>query len=188
MEFRRFPLKGPLEIRPRKIEDERGYFSELFRLDEFANHHEKVEFVQENQSLSLNAGTIRGIHFQTEPAAQGKLVRCVAGSVLDVAVDLRRDSATFGNWISVILSAEDNNHLWIPVGFGHAFCTLEPNSIINYRVTDYYSPAHDRGVAWNDPAIAIAWPELADPDTLSEKDRNQPSLADLPVHFSLTGR
>lgn len=185
MEFRRFDIQGPLEIRPSKIEDERGYFSEVFRLDAFANHAPAVDFVQDNQSLSIRHGTIRGIHFQSHPAAQGKLVRCLAGSVFDVAVDLRSDSPTFGKWMSTVLSPQENNQLWIPVGFGHAFCTLEPNSIISYRVTDYYSPENDKGIAWNDPEIGIDWPEAAEPETLSQKDRNQPRLADLPACFSM---
>lgn len=187
MEFRTFDIEGPFELTPGKFEDERGYFSETFRLQPFAERAGPVEFVQDNQSLSVRAGTIRGIHFQTEPHAQGKLVRCAAGSVLDVAVDLRRDSPTYGKWISVILSAEKINQLWIPVGFGHAFCTLEPNSVITYRVTHYYSPEHDKGVAWSDPDIGVAWPDVADPDTLSGKDRVQPALADLPPLFSVKG-
>jgi dTDP-4-dehydrorhamnose 3,5-epimerase len=185
MEFRIVGLDGPLEIRPRKIEDERGYFLETFRLDAFAEHVSGIDFVQDNQSLSVRAGTVRGIHFQTHPCAQGKLVRCIGGSVLDVAVDLRRDSPTFGRWVSVVLSPEENNQLWIPVGFGHAFCTLEPNSVICYRVTNYYSPENDQGVAWDDPEIAIDWPHIADPETLSGKDRNQPRLVDLPPYFSM---
>jgi len=187
MEFRKFAVEGLLEFIPRKIEDERGYFSEVFRLDQFSANAGPVEFVQENQSLSVRAGTIRGIHFQTHPFAQGKLVRCHAGSLLDVAVDLRHDSPTFGKWIAVTLDAKQNNQLWVPVGFGHAFCTLEPNSVIGYRVTNYYSPQNDLGVAWNDPDIAIDWPDVADPDTLSPKDRRQPALADLPNHFSVEG-
>jgi dTDP-4-dehydrorhamnose 3,5-epimerase len=172
-----------VEIKPRKIEDERGYFSEVFRLDEFAAEASPVEFVQDNQSLSARFGTIRGIHFQSPPAAQGKLVRCLAGRLVDIAVDLRRDSPTYGRWISVELSPEENNQLWIPEGFGHAFCTLEPNSIVSYRVTSYYSPENDKGVSWDDPDIGITWPDCADATTLSPKDRNQPSLADLPHYF-----
>ena len=186
MEFRSFAVNGPLEITPRKIEDERGYFSELYRANSFCQRVGAVSFVQENQSLSVRRGTIRGIHFQTHPCAQGKLVRCISGSVLDVAVDLRRDSTSFGRWVSVVLSPEINNQLWVPMGFGHAFCTLEPNSTINYRVTDYYSPENDKGVAWDDPEIAIEWPPGADQQTLSEKDRNHPALAELPVYFSVT--
>jgi dTDP-4-dehydrorhamnose 3,5-epimerase len=187
MEIRSFGLAGPLEIVPRKIEDERGYFSETFRLAAFAELAGSVEFVQDNQSLSVRPGTIRGIHFQTLPFAQGKLVRCLAGRVMDDAVDLRHGSPDYSRWISVTLTPEDNNQLWVPVGFGHAFCTLEPNSVISYRVTNYYSPQNDRGLAWDDPHIAIDWPALADPDTLSAKDRNQPSLTDLPAYFPMKG-
>lgn len=181
-------MDGLIEIRPRKIADERGYFSEIFRLNAFAENAGNVEFVQDNQSLSRRVGTIRGLHFQTGPAAQGKLVRCLAGSLLDVAVDLRTGSRTFGKSVSVVLTSEDNNQLWVPVGFAHGFCTLEPNSVISYRVTAYYSPEHDKGVAWDDPDIAIDWPDVADPETLSTKDREQPRLADLPSYFSMEGR
>lgn len=187
MEFRSLYLDGPLEIIPRKIEDERGYFSEIFRLDAFVEGVGRLEFVQENQSLSVRTGTIRGIHFQSHPSAQGKLVRCIVGKLFDVAVDLRHDSETYGKWVSVVLTPEDNNQLWIPVGFGHAFCTLEPNSIISYRVTSYYSPENDKGVAWNDPEIGIDWPDVADPTSLSTKDRQQSSLAELPAYFSMKG-
>lgn len=185
MEFVNLGLDGLIEIRPRKISDERGYFAEIFREAEFVQHAGLVKFVQENQSLSLRPGTIRGIHFQTHPAAQGKLVRCVAGALLDIAVDLRRDSQTFGQWASVELSSENNNQLWVPIGFGHAFCTLEPNSIITYRVTSYYSRDHDKGVCWDDPDIGIDWPAIVDPDTLSLKDRQQSALRHLPDYFSI---
>lgn len=183
MEIRAFELEGPLEIVPRKIGDERGYFSETFRLNEFEARVGACIFVQDNQSLSVRPGTLRGIHFQAHPAAQGKLVRCVAGKLLDVAVDLRRNSPTYGRWISVVLSPDTVNQLWIPIGFGHGFCTLEPDTIISYRVTDYYSPEHDRGLAWDDPDVGIAWPDIADPATLSKKDREQPALANLPAYF-----
>lgn len=187
MTFREFEIDGPIEIRPRKIEDERGYFSEIFRLADFANYAGAIEFVQDNQSLSVKAGTVRGIHFQSHPSAQGKLVRCLGGRILDVAVDLRRDSPNYGRWVAVELTPAVNNQLWIPAGFGHAFCTLEPNSIVSYRVTSYYDQAADKGVAWDDPDIAINWPSLADPATLSAKDRQQPRLADLPAYFSMEG-
>lgn len=183
MEFRSFELQGVFEIVPRKIGDDRGYFSEIFRADLFNQHAGPMEFVQDNQSLSLKTGTIRGIHFQSHPFAQGKLVRCLAGSVMDVAVDLRGDSPTYGRWFAVTLSATDLNQLWIPVGFGHAFCTLEPSSVIGYSITNYYSAENDLGVAWNDPDIGIEWPDVANPETLSPKDRKQPSLADLPAYF-----
>jgi dTDP-4-dehydrorhamnose 3,5-epimerase len=185
MDFRSFEIEGPLEIIPGKIEDERGYFSEIFRLNSFAERAGNVHFVQENQSLSVRIGTIRGLHFQTAPFAQGKLVRCLAGRLLDVAVDLRADSPTFGHWLSALLSPASNNQLWVPAGFGHGFCTLEPDTIIGYRVTSYYSRDHDKGVAWDDPDIAVAWPGVADAETLSGKDRSQPPLRDLPRYFSV---
>ena len=188
MEFRTFELEGPLELIPRKIEDERGYFSEIFRVDAFKKRVVDVELVQDNQSLSTRAGTIRGLHFQTHSFTQGKLVRCIAGRIFDVAVDLRTDSPTFGRWVSVVLTPEQNNQLWVPVGFAHGFATLEPNSVISYRVTNYYSPAHDKGVQWNDPLIGIEWPEVVDPETLSAKDRAQPGLADLPAYFSMNDK
>ena len=183
LEIREFDIAGPLELLPTKHGDERGYFSEILRMAPFVARAGPVEFVQDNQSLSARAGTIRGIHFQTNPSAQGKLVRCIVGSAFDVAVDLRHDSPTYGKWVSVVLSAERLNQLWIPVGFGHAFCTLEPNSVITYRATEYYAPEHDEGVAWNDPDISIDWPDVADPGTLSSKDRAQPAFADLPPPF-----
>jgi len=155
MDFHNLAIDGPFEVFPRKHRDHRGYFSEIFRADLFEEHVGAASFVQENQSLSVRFGTIRGIHFQSHPTAQGKLVRCVAGKVFDVAVDLRLGSVTYGRWLSVILSSEENNQLWIPVGFGHAFCTLEPNCVISYRVTNHYSSENDKGVAWDDPDIGI---------------------------------
>jgi dTDP-4-dehydrorhamnose 3,5-epimerase len=185
MEFRTFAIDGPVEVIPRKIGDERGYFAEIFRADKFSHQVPDTAFVQDNQSLSVRAGTIRGLHFQSHPAAQAKLVRCLSGRIFDVAVDLRNGSPTFGKWISVVLSPEDCNQLWVPVGFGHGFCSLEPNSVISYRVTAYYSAENDKGVAWDDPDIAIEWPRLADPATLSAKDKTQPRLAELPSYFSM---
>lgn len=185
MECKTFDIAGPVEIIPRKLGDERGYFTELFREDRFAPLAGAIRFVQENQSLSARVGTIRGLHFQTHPMGQGKLVRCAAGAILDVAVDIRHDSPTFGQWIAAELTAEQCNQLWVPVGFAHGFCTLRPDTIVTYRVTNYYSPEHDKGMAWNDPAVGIVWPDLADAETLSGKDRVQPLLADLPHYFSV---
>lgn len=185
MHFNTFSIKGPIEIIPRKLGDERGYFAEVFREDKFSEAVGKVGFIQENESLSARVGTVRGLHFQTHPMAQGKLVRCTAGAILDVAVDIRHDSPTFGQWIAVELSPEKCNQLWVPVGFAHGFCTLRPDSIVAYKVTNYYSPENDKGVLWNDPAIGIVWPDVADVETLSGKDRVQPLLADLPRYFSL---
>ena len=178
-------MAGPVEIIPVKHGDDRGYFTELFREDRFnaalaeTGTWSPVRFVQENQSLSVRKGTVRGLHFQTAPAEQGKLVRCLQGAILDVAVDLRRGSPGFGRFIAVELTAEACNQLWIPVGFAHGFCTLTSDTVVAYRVTGYYSAAHDKGVAWDDPAIGIAWPDCCDPATLSAKDRVQPRLQDL---------
>jgi len=185
LEFRPLEIDGLVEIIPRRIDDGRGYFSEVFRSDRFSEHVGPVDFVQDNQSLSIRSGTIRGIHFQSHPAGQEKLVRCIVGSLFDVAVDLRSGSSTYGRWVSVVLTPEQNNQLWIPVGFGHGFCTLEPNTVVQYRVTNYYSADDDKGVAWDDPTIAVEWPDGADPDTLSAKDRQQPKLVDLPAYFTV---
>jgi dTDP-4-dehydrorhamnose 3,5-epimerase len=185
MEFRTFELDGPLEIIPRRVEDERGYFAEIFRQSTFAEVAGSIDFVQDNQSLSVRPGTIRGIHFQTEPFAQGKLVRCIAGRIFDVAVDLRRDSVDYGRWVAVTLTPDACNQLWIPAGFGHGFCSLEPNSVVHYRVTSPYSAECDKGVAWNDVDIGVDWPAVADPATLSQKDGAQPRLVDLPPYFAV---
>lgn len=185
MECRTFDIAGPVEIIPRKLGDGRGYFVEVFRQDRLAPLTGDMTFVQENQSLSARVGTIRGLHFQISPMGQGKLVRCTAGAILDVAVDIRHDSPTYGRWIAVELTAEKCNQLWVPVGFAHGFCTLLPDSIVTYKVTSHYSAGHDKGLRWNDPAIGIAWPDLADAETLSAKDRVQPRLADLPPLFSV---
>lgn len=188
MHFRSFDIPGLLEITPLRHGDERGWFAEIFRLDALCERAGEIAFVQENESLSARAGTIRGLHFQTEPFAQGKLVRCTAGAVFDVAVDLRSGSPTFGHWAAVDLSPERGNLFWIPPGFAHGFCTLEPNSVLNYKVTAYYSAPHDKGLAWDDADLAITWPELADPATLSPKDRVQPRLADLPPLFAMSAQ
>ena len=185
MEFRILDLPDVVEVQPRKFGDDRGYFSEVFRLDQFRSEVSDVDFVQENQSLSVEAGTVRGLHFQTNPFAQGKLVRCLAGAIFDVAVDLRRGSAQFGAWAAIELSAEKGNQLWVPPGFAHGFCTLLPRTVVCYKVTAYYSQEHDKGVAWDDGDIGIAWPRFADPETLSAKDRSQPRLADLPAYFAV---
>lgn len=185
MDFSDFPLSGPIEIRPARHGDERGYFSEIFRAESFTAAAGAYSFVQENQSLSARVGTVRGLHFQTSPMAQGKLVRCVAGAIFDVAVDLRHDSPDYGKWIAVELSAEAGNQLWVPPGFGHGFCTLRPDSVVCYKVTAYYSPENDAGVRWDDPAIGVQWPAVADAGTLSGKDRVQPLLAELPALFSV---
>lgn len=184
MKFRSFEIDGPLEILPERYGDERGYFSEIFRLDAFSAQAGHRDFVQENESLSRRVGTVRGFHYQTRPFAQGKLVRCVAGAILDVAVDIRQGSPTFGKWVSAELSRENGRQLWVPAGFAHGFCTVEPDTIVCYKVTHYYNPECDKGLAWNDPAIGVEWSSLANPETLSAKDRVQPKLAELPAYFA----
>lgn len=187
MKFERLDLAGPIAVRPSRREDGRGYFAETFRADRFADAVGAAAFVQDNESLSAKAGTVRGLHFQSDPFAQGKLVRCTAGALLDVAVDIRRGSPGYGRWVAVELSARGGEQLWVPPGFAHGFCTLEPDTVITYKVTAYYDQASDMGVAWDDPAIGIAWPAIADPATLSPKDRAQPRLADLPPYFAYEG-
>jgi dTDP-4-dehydrorhamnose 3,5-epimerase len=126
---------------------------------------------------------VRGLHFQLPPKAQGKLVSCTVGALLDVAVDIRQGSLTYGQYVSAELTAENGEQLWVPAGFAHGFCTLVPDTIISYKVTDYYSPEHDRGLLWNDPAIGIDWPVSGESAILSDKDKRQPVLADLPASF-----
>ncbi|NLS08121.1 dTDP-4-dehydrorhamnose 3,5-epimerase [Rhizobium sp. P32RR-XVIII] len=177
-------IEGVVAITPPRFGDHRGYFSEVFKDAWFRENVADVTFIQDNESLSAQPGTVRGLHFQTPPFAQGKLVRCLAGRIMDVAVDIRTGSPSFGKWISWELSPENGAQLWVPAGFAHGFATLEPNSVISYKVTAPYSPQHDRGVAWNDPAIGIRWPVDEKDIVLSDKDRSLPRLADVPSHFS----
>lgn len=184
MEIDAYLIDGLRLLTPRRIGDDRGYFAEVFRLDKLADVSKGQVFVQDNESLSVLPGTIRGLHFQSEPRAQGKLIRCTAGALFDVAVDIRNGSPTFGQWVGETLSSENGKQLWVPPGFAHGFCSLEPNTVICYKVTDYYSAECDKGLAWDDPAIGIDWPEIAQPETLSSKDRKQPLLAELPIYFT----
>ncbi|MBB1092286.1 dTDP-4-dehydrorhamnose 3,5-epimerase [Rhodopseudomonas palustris] len=170
-------------IVPKSFADTRGAFCETYNHKRFVEHGISFEFVQDNQSVSAEAGTIRGLHFQSPPAAQDKLVRVLRGRILDVAVDLRRSSPTFGKWVAKELSAENGKQLLVPVGFAHGFCTLEPDTHVLYKVTSYYSPAHDLGVAWDDPDLAIDWPIRSDEAVLSDKDLRQPSFRSLAPVF-----
>lgn len=187
MEFENLAIAGPVVIRPRRIGDARGYFAETFRADRFADSIGAAAFVQDNESCSALIGTVRGLHFQSHPFAQGKLVRCTAGALYDVAVDIRAGSPTYGRWVAAELSAVNGQQLWVPPGFAHGFCTLAPDTVISYKVTAYYSAANDKGLAWDDPAIGVTWPDCARADTLSGKDRVQPKLADLPAFFMHEG-
>lgn len=184
MQVTSFGIAGPLALTPARFADARGFFSETYNLAAFDKAASGAVFVQDNHSLSVLPGTIRGLHFQTAPAAQAKLVRVVRGAIFDVAVDIRENSPTFGQHVSVILTAENWQQLWIPEGFAHGFCTLEPNTEVIYKVTDFYTPAHERGLAWNDPALGIEWPEVAKNPTLVDKDMRYPVLADLQDRFT----
>lgn len=184
MEIRSFNVPGVKLLIPRHIGDERGYFAETFRADTFGQHCGAFRFVQDNESLSARAGTVRGLHFQSTPHAQGKLVRCTAGALFDVAADIRHGSPTYGKWVGEILTPSNGRQLWVPPGFAHGFCTLSPDTVIAYKVTDYYSAECDKGLAWDDPALAIAWPDTADAETLSPKDRKQPPLSKIPAYFT----
>ena len=171
------------EIRPVRHRDPRGFFAEIFREAVLREHGIDVPFVQENHSLSVDRGVVRGLHFQSPPEGQAKLVRVGVGSILDVAVDIRLGSPSYGRHVAVVLSAAEGNQLYVPEGFAHGFCTLEPNTEVFYKVSRYYSRAHDFGMAWDDPALAILWPVSSAEALLSDKDRHQPRLSDLPPYF-----
>ena len=170
-------------IVPEKHADHRGFVSETYSRERWAGEGVHLEIVQENHTLSPTRGTIRGLHYQIAPAAQAKVVRVVRGAIYDVAVDLRRRSPTFGRWVGAILSAAEWNQVLVPIGFAHGFCTLEPNTEVVYKLTSHWSPTHERGIRWNDPALAIDWPEPAADPVLSDRDRQWPLLADQPDLF-----
>ena len=179
----RFALAGPVLIEPRRFGDHRGFFLETYSAKDFAALGIGDVFVQDNHSLSAQAGTIRGMHFQLLPRAQAKLVRVLRGAILDVAVDIRRSSPTYGQHVAVELSAANALQLYVPVGFAHGFCTLGPDTEVAYKVTDTYAPDCDRGIAWDDPDLALPWPFEAGAVQLSDKDRRAPRLRDLPAAF-----
>jgi dTDP-4-dehydrorhamnose 3,5-epimerase len=172
-------------VAPKRFGDSRGYFEETYNRRTFEQAGIHADFVQDNQSLSEKRGTVRGLHFQTPPYAQAKLVRVLAGSIFDVAVDLRRGSARYGCWAGLTLSAANGKQLFIPKGFGHGFCTLEPNTIVAYKVDAFYSGPHDGGLRFDDPDIGIAWPVASHEITVSEKDRNLPLLSSFESPFTV---
>ena len=184
MEVKALAIPEVKLIAPRRIEDARGYFSETYCRKDLVAAGLADEFVQDNHSLSRSAGVIRGLHFQSNPHAQGKLVRVVRGAIFDVAVDIRRGSPTFGQHVAVELSADNWLQLWVPIGFAHGFCTLKPDTEVIYKVTSYYEPASDGGLAFDDPDLAIAWPVAAGSVIASGKDRGHPRLSNLPDHFT----
>lgn len=174
-------LPGVKLIEPVVFADSRGFFMESYNQERFASHGITTVFVQDNHSLSSETGVLRGMHYQLAPRAQTKLVRVTAGAIYDVIVDIRRGSPTFGQWEAFELSAENKRQLLVPQGFAHGFCTLSPNTEVQYKVDCLYSAEHDRGIAWDDPAIGIAWP--TDAPILSAKDAKHPSLAEAEHNF-----
>ncbi|MBI1393441.1 MAG: dTDP-4-dehydrorhamnose 3,5-epimerase [Alphaproteobacteria bacterium] len=173
-----------IHIRPARHGDARGWFSEVYNEALFERAGIKARFVQDNQSLSEHAGTVRGLHFQAPPSAQAKLVRCLRGRIFDVAVDIRAGSPTFGHYTAFEIAAETGAQVYIPEGFAHGFCTLEPATEIAYKVSRYYDRQYDFGIAFDDPALGIVWPFAADQLTLSARDRIHPRLAEAPPHFT----
>jgi dTDP-4-dehydrorhamnose 3,5-epimerase len=177
-------LPGVKLIRPVRHGDARGYFSEVYREDALIAAGIEINFVQDNQSMSAAIGVLRGLHFQTPPMAQAKLIRVIAGSILDVAVDIRWGSPQYGKHVAIVLSAAEGNQLLVPEGFAHGFRTLEPNSTVIYKVNRYYSPENDRGLMWNDPSLGIDWRLAGREPVLSDKDKKHPMLAELPRYFT----
>ncbi len=169
-------------ITPSRFKDQRGFFAETYSRQKYSEFGVHDEFVQDNHSLSREVGTLRGLHFQAPPHAQAKLVRCGRGAIFDVAVDMRRGSPTYGQWEGYELTAENGHQLYVPIGFAHGFVTLEPDSEIVYKCSNYYDPETEGTVLWNDPKIGIKWPSVADP-ILSNKDAAAPSLEDLESPF-----
>ena len=176
-------MTSPLLIRPVRHGDDRGWFTEVYSAPAFAARGIADAFVQDNHSFSAPRLTLRGLHYQTPPRAQAKLVRCIRGSILDVAVDIRRGSPTYGKWRSTVLSAENGHQLYVPVGYAHGFLTLEADCEVTYKVSDVYAPECDGGLKWDDPAIGIDWPTGGAAPVLSVKDAGLPSLADFASPF-----
>ena len=183
MRVERLRVPDLILVTPPRFGDARGFFSEVFNAPRFAEAGIDMPFVQDNQSLSRERGVIRGLHCQVAPHPQGKLVRCVRGAIWDVAVDARRASPTFGQWAAAELSAENWAQLWVPPGFLHGFCTLQADTEVIYKVTDVYDRESERGVAWDDPDLALPWPVGEAEAVLSDKDRLLPRWAEAPALF-----
>ncbi len=185
MKIEQLFIPDVLLITPQRHGDERGWFSETFRqsvLDEAG--FTGGAFVQDNHARSTGRGVLRGLHFQRPPHAQDKLVRCVRGAIFDVAVDIRRDSPTFGQWVGAALSAGDGAQMLVPKGFAHGYCTLSEDCEVIYKVTDYYAPETEGALRWNDPALAIAWPLAAEEITTNPRDAAAPLLVNLDTPFA----
>jgi len=187
MNVHELDVPGLKLIVPKRFSDPRGYFSETWSDRQFREEIADAAFVQDNQSVSVRKGTLRGLHFQKPPFAQGKLIRVVSGSILDVAVDIRKGSPTYRRHIAIKLDALEGAQLWVPPGFLHGYCTLEDTTEIFYKVTAYYSANHDAGVLWNDPDLGIYWPVDFASAILSEKDQRLPRLCDVPDFFEYEG-
>jgi dTDP-4-dehydrorhamnose 3,5-epimerase len=185
MKVERLAIPDVILVTPPRFGDARGFFSETFKLREFAQAGIDVPFVQDNQSLSAAPGTLRGLHCQIAPFVQGKLVRVVRGAIWDVAVDIRQGSPTYGRHVGATLSAENWSQLWVPGGFLHGFVTLEPDTEVIYKVTGAYDRASERGVIWSDPDLGIPWPVAPDGVTLSEKDTKLARLSECDPWFIL---
>lgn len=183
LEIRSLDIPDVKIISTTKHGDSRGFFSETYSKKDFVEAGIALDFVQDNHSMSPQVGTLRGLHYQGHPFAQHKLVRVVSGRILDVAVDLRRASPSFGKWVAAEISAEKWNQILVPIGFAHAICTLEPNTQLIYKVTNYYAPNHDFGIRWNDKDIDIKWPFPDDQLVLSDKDKKQPFFKDVTNWF-----
>jgi len=183
MEILETAIPDVLVIRPRRFEDARGFFAETYNERALAQRGVDIRFVQDNHAYSARKHTLRGLHYQAPPAAQDKLVRVVRGAVLDVAVDIRRDSPTFGKWVSRVLSEENFEQLLVPKGFAHGVLTLEDHTHVLYKVSAHFSPEHDLGLRWNDPAIGIDWGVDEQDVLLSEKDLAQPLLHEAQLLF-----
>jgi dTDP-4-dehydrorhamnose 3,5-epimerase len=183
MNIQKTALAGVLLLTPQRHGDERGFFSESWNKKLLQEHGVDIDFVQDNHSLSEQVGTVRGLHFQTPPHAQDKLVRCGRGLIFDVAVDIRKGSPTYGQWVGYELSFENGHQLLVPAGFAHGFVTRAPGSEIIYKCSDYYAPECDRALKWDDETIGVDWGITADAALLSGKDANAPVLADLDNPF-----
>lgn len=181
MIVRPLSLDGVFEISPCKFGDDRGFFSETYNAKSFAEAGINLTFVQDNHSYSAAKGVVRGLHYQLPPFAQDKLLRVIRGAILDVAVDIRKSSPTFGKWVAQEVSAEKWNQILVPKGFAHGFMTLVEHTEVIYKVTNYYSPEHDRSIRFDDPALGIDWPIVSSGVQLSDKDRKAPLFADAEV-------
>lgn len=182
-------MSAPVKLlKPKRFADERGWFAETYNERQYLAAGIAARFVQDNHSLSCGAGVLRGLHFQTPPHGQAKLVRCVRGRIFDVAVDVRRGSPTYGRWVGAELSAENGTQLYVPIGFAHGFLTLEPDTEVIYKVSDFYAPQCDGGIRWDDPTIGVRWP-LADggQPQLSAKDEALPLLSAFDSPFEYDG-